>query len=187
MPPGRRLYYVRVGTDVCGPVDEPTIAQWLAQGLARRGPVEVCPEGGSSYVPVAQTPFARFLPPPPGGVGKKLGVGTVIAIILFSLFGRTMRVCNETTEHDRKQMEAALPPVGAQGTLHRDGALKLCEQEKYGWGWPCGKGRIVADKSRVKIMKTGVFQMESLCRYWVQGGPDDGAAGDAPCAWFTPE
>jgi hypothetical protein len=35
-----------------------------------------------------------------------------------------------------------------------------------------------------RIMKTGVFQVQALCRYWVKDGPSAGAGGDAPCAYF---
>jgi hypothetical protein len=181
-------YWVRVGTDVRGPVDEPTIAAWIAQGMLR---AEICAEGGAAYVALEHTPFARYLPVAETsrhGIAKKSGAIAVVALLL--LFGRAARVCNQQTHASVAQIEASLPAVGAQGELLRaDGPLRLCPAGSGAlWGWPCGSGksRTIAPGSRVQIAKVGVFQVEGLCRYWVQGGPDDRFVGDAPCAWFKP-
>ena len=119
-------------------------------------------------------------------LAKAGGVGAGIVIVLMMGLGRGARGCNRQMAQEKKAIEASLPAVGSRGALHRDGPMKLCPQDKYGWGWPCGgRGTTVAEGSRVQVMKTGVFQMEGLCRYWVQGptsGPD--VAGDAPCAWY---
>jgi hypothetical protein len=122
----------------------------------------------------------------PHTLAKVGGVGAGIVLVLMMGLGRGARGCNRHMAQEKKNIEASLPAVGSRGALHHAGPMKLCPQSKYSWGWPCGsRGTAVAEASRVQIMKTGVFQMEGLCRYWVQGptsGPD--VAGDAPCAWY---
>ena len=129
-------------------------------------------------------------PPPPHGrrVATGIGVSTVVAIVFFSLLGPVLRGCNRKMATDKKELAATLPAVGSEGTLAKAGATaRLCPAEKFTFGWPCSDGRAsrVDPASRVRVMKTGVHQMEALCRYWVQGGPQTGASGDAPCEWFV--
>ncbi len=179
-------YWVRVGADVRGPVDETTIAGWLAHGM--RG-AEVCVEGTNAFFPIEQTPLAQYVPGANGGMGKRFagGGGIIVALIVVSLLGRGMNVCNRGLDERKKQAATTLPAVGTKGVLHAGGKeMFLCPQEKYGFGWPCRKGTVVSDRSPVQVMKTEADALESKCRYWVQGGPQDGVAGDAPCDWFTP-
>ncbi len=184
MNPNHIRYFVRVGADVRGPVDEATIAHWLQAGMKE---AEVCIEGGTEFVPLARTPLAkhmlvaknRFLTVTRGGA-----ISAVILLAVFRIAGRGIHGCESDTKEKKAAMTAALPPVGAKGTLRREGALSLCPDEKGFWGWPCRNGRVVAEGSRVQIMKAEVQRMEAVCRYWVQDGADTGASGDAPCAWF---
>jgi hypothetical protein len=186
-PPPR--YFVRVGADVRGPVDEATLAQWLAHGM--RG-AEVCVEGGSEFVPVERTPFARYAAPP--GPGARFGgraakqTGAGAAVIVMSVLlgsGPLMRACNHRMDGQKKELQAALPIPGSTGVLRNGGPMALCAQTKHGWGTPCSNGKSVTQGSRAQVMKAEVFQMESTCRYWVLDGPDANAAGDGKCAWFT--
>lgn len=178
-------YYVRVGHDVRGPVDERTVTQWLAGGMAN---AEICAVGGTAFVPVEQTPFAKHVPGSGAHVLAKLGgIGGVIVIGIILGAGPILRGCNKRLDAENARTTATLPAVGATGTLHSDTPMKLCKDGKYAWGWPCGGGDIpVAEGARAQIMKAGVFQQRALCRYWVQGGATD-VGGDAPCAWFVPD
>jgi len=132
-------------------------------------------------------------PPPPTGrrVATGVGVGTVVAIILVSLLGPVLRGANRKMASDKRDIAASLPAVGSEGLLVRgDGTAMLCKVPEHAgfWGWPCrGEGRMIANGSRVRVMKAAVNAMEGVCRYWVKDGPDNGASGDAPCAWFHAE
>lgn len=120
-----------------------------------------------------------------------VGVGTIVVLIAFSLLGPVLRGANRKMDADKRDIEAALPAVGTEGTLVRgDGVAMLCKVPEHAgfWGWPCGReGRTIASGSHVRVMKAAVNQMEGVCRYWVKDGPDSGASGDAPCAWFHAE
>lgn len=181
-------YYVRIGNDVRGPVDEGTVAAWIAQGMRN---AQVCPEGGQVYVPMEQTPLARFMGTPPAA-GKPIfvkaaGIGTVVVVAGFSIGGNLLRAANHEMAAEKKEMTLALPTPGASGVLHSGKPITLCAVPKHsGWGWPCRSGgRTVAEGAPVQLMKAEVSAMEGVCRYWVTGGPDQGAAGDAPCALFV--
>jgi len=195
-PPNAPRWYVRVGGDVRGPVDEPTIVQWLAQGM--RG-AEVCLEGGAAFMPIEHTPLARYLgasrPSPSRWSARSTtgaGVGTAIVIAMFVMLGRGARVCNGHLRQTEAELRASLPAVGAHGELHRtDGVLSLCRAPADPalanlMSWPCGKrdGVVVEEGSHVEVMKTEARGTSATCRYWVQGGPNDRFVGDAPCAWL---
>ncbi|MEA2750588.1 MAG: hypothetical protein QOI41_4731 [Myxococcales bacterium] len=188
MQPPQLRYFVRVGADVRGPVDEATVAHWLAQGMRS---AEICVEGGSEFVPVERTPFARYASQASPGAGfggraaKGAGAGTVVIMVLLLGSGRVMHACNRHIDGQKKEIQASLPVPGSKGVLRHDGPMELCPQTKFGWGAPCGHGKSIAQGSHAQVMKAEVFQMEGLCRYWVQDGPDAGAAGDGKCAWFT--
>ena len=76
---------------------------------------------------------------------------------------------------------------GAEGTLAKGGAkTALCPVPKNAafFGWPCRSEKKLPAESKVRVMKAG-FEQGGKCRYWVQGGPMDNEAGDAPCEWFV--
>lgn len=182
-PPAQ--YYVRVGHDVRGPVDERTLVAWLSGGM--RG-AEICAVGGTTFVAVEQTPFAKHVPGSGAHALAKIGgIGGVIVIAVLFGSGPILRGCNKRLDAENARAASTLPAVGATGALHSDTPMKLCKDGKYTWGFPCGGGGTpVHEGARVQIMKAGVFQQRALCRYWVQGGATD-VAGDAPCAWFVPD
>jgi hypothetical protein len=173
-------YYVRVGQDVRGPVDEATVASWIAQGMRR---AEVCPEGAAAFVPLEQTPLARYLSTK-SKAGSRLGGGAATAVALGLLL--LIRACNRQTDQKIAQIKASLPAVGSQGELRAEEPLRLCPPPQIGWAWPCDHKdeKVIAPGSRVQIMKTETSAAKGMCRYWVQGGPDDRFVGDGLCAWF---
>jgi hypothetical protein len=127
------------------------------------------------------------LPPPRRGF-LQFGVGGAIVVIAISVLGTCARIHNRKLDKDKSAIQADLPKVGAEGTLEKAPArAELCPPGKTMTGWPCssGKATIVAPSSHVRVMKAEIHQMEGVCRYWVKGGPQDNASGDAPCEWFV--
>ena len=179
MPPAPR-YYVRVGYDVRGPVDEATIAVWIKQGMWN---AEVCVEGAGGFVPIAQTPFARHLPGAHNS-GLRAGVVGSVALVVLVVLLSALRVVGREGIRKKGEANASLPTVGVQGTLASDSPLALCPAGTAYFGWPCREKKIVAQGSHVQLMKAGLHGTDAVCRYWVQGGPDDRYVGDAPCAWL---
>lgn len=139
-----------------------------------------------------QPPYPPYPPPPPEQPPRflRFGVGGAVVIILISVVGTFARIHNERTAEEIETKKAALPTVGSQGTL-KGSSPALCPVPKIAssFGWPCGSERrtSLAPSSKVRVMKAGMFGRDALCRYWVQGGPQDNASGDAPCEWFAPE
>ena len=62
-------------------------------------------------------------------------LGLALTVLLF---GAAAWLPGFQAARGMKAIEASLPAVGSRGALHRDGPMKLCPQDKYGWGWPCG-------------------------------------------------
>jgi hypothetical protein len=174
-------YYVRIGREVRGPVDEASIASWVARGKGIAG-AEVCAESTGGYVPLERSIFASRIPSSsaaPFGNARAYGIPIIVAMSVCA------RLCVRELENDKAQAKVALPAVGAHGVLGRaDGAIGLCPEAGANWGWPCTSPRKVAQGAHVEVMKAGIFQSKGVCRYWVQGGLDDRTVGDAPCAWL---
>ena len=124
--------------------------------------------------------------------GAKVGIGTALVLVGFSVLGVVVRIANRHTHDTIAQKQAALPSVGSQGTLaHAPVDARLCAVDPSRGGftrYPCGKsGTAIAPSSKVRVMKATMNGTDAVCRYWVQGGPNDNASGDAPCEWFVTE
>lgn len=137
-----------------------------------------------------QYPPPHHYPPPqdPNRFPGKITVGTAVALVAFSVLGVVMRVVSARSRETKAAKQASLPAVSSEGTLaHAPPDAALCRAERFNFGWPCGSGSAtrVAPSSHVRVMKAGVERGDALCRYWVQGGPNDNASGDAPCEWFV--
>ena len=175
-------YYVRVGADVRGPVDEYVVAGWIAQGMRN---ADVCVEGAPAFVPLGQTHLARYLhayssPPPPSTspwTKWRIGAGLILPIVLIGV-----RLLPLMLPHDKKELAATLPTVGVQGTLEGSAPLGLCTAGTNFWTWPCRTKKSIEPGTHVQLMKAEVKGSNALCRYWIQGGPDDRFVGDGPCA-----
>jgi hypothetical protein len=135
-------------------------------------------------------PPHQYPPPPPGGSRfLQFGVGGAAVIILISVLGTCARIHNRRHDATVEAKKATLPAVGSQGTLAKGGPkASLCPAPKnaFFFGWPCySEAKPVPAESKVRVMKAGMNGTDAVCRYWVQSGPLDNEAGDAPCEWFV--
>ena len=132
-----------------------------------------------------------YQPPPPRRGFLQFGVGGAIVLISMSVLGTLARIHNHKHDADIESKKAQLPAVGSEGTLAKGGTkTALCDVPKnaFHFGWPChSSAKTLPADSKVRVMKAGMEAGDAVCRYWVQSGPLDHAAGDAPCEWFLPE
>ena len=107
----------------------------------------------------------------------------------MAVLGTFARIHNRRHDETVAAKKAELPAVGAQGTLARGGAgTALCDVPKnaFFFSWPChSQAKTLPAESKVRVMKAGMSGSDAVCRYWVQSGPLENAAGDAPCDWFV--